>query len=394
MRAIILGAGRQGLAIAYDLLRHGGATRLTLVDAEGAAVRAGARRLRALAPGAPVRAVAEGVDGEHHARRLVAGHAVCVSALPYRLNPMLARAAVAERVPFCDLGGNTDLVREALRLDGAARRAGVGVVPDCGLAPGLGNVLAAMTVAEVPGIRHVRIRCGGLPATPRGPLGYSLLFSIEGLTNEYTGEAVVLRGGRLRRFEAFTEREECRGPPALGPLEAFFTSGGTSTAPWTFRGRLGTYEYKTVRRPGHFDRVRALIELGLLSPDPISVGPVEVTPRAVFHAVAGPRLDHGTVRDLAFLRVDGVDDRGSGVRYELLQRYHRGTGFTAMEQTTGYPAAVTASDLAFRRLPPGATTPERLGYGPAHLRDLRRRGLRIRRLALPRPAVETRPTGR
>ena len=85
------------------------------------------------------------------------------------------------------------------------------------------------------------------------------------------------------------------------------------------------------------------------------------------------------MEDLILLRVDGTDRRGRGVRYQMLQRFDPVTGFTAMEQTTGYPAAATAADLAFRRLPPGARTPERLGYGKAHLTDLRRRGLRLRR---------------
>jgi lysine 6-dehydrogenase len=382
VKAAVLGAGRQGLAIAWDLARRGGAREVTLVEADRGVLREGVRRLRRLAPGTRFRAVAAAPSGGREAVRLLRGHDVAVSAVPYRFNPALARAAVAAKVPFCDLGGNTDLVLEALDLDRAARRAGVGVVPDCGLAPGLGNVLASMAVAEVPGIRHVRIRCGGLPVRPRGPLGYALLFSIGGLTNEYTGEAVVLRGGRLRRYEAFTEPEPFDAPGGLGRLECFFTSGGTSTAPWTFRGRLETYEYKTVRYPGHYEKVRAMIELGLLGLDPVAVGAARVVPRDVFHAVAGPRLDAGRVRDLAILRVDGTDRRGRGVRYEMLQHLDPRTGFTAMEQTTGYPAAATASDLAFRRLPPGARTPERLGYGPAHLRDLRRRGLRIRRTAL------------
>lgn len=382
MNAIVLGAGRQGLAIAFDLARRGGAREVSLVEADRPVLREGVRRLRRLVPGARFRAVAEKVSGGKRDARLLRGQDVAVSAVPYRFNPGLARAAVAARVPFCDLGGNTDLVREALRLDAAARRAGIGIVPDCGLAPGLGNVLASMLMDEVPGIRHVRIRCGGLQQVPTGPLGYALLFSIGGLTNEYTGEAVVLRGGRLRRFEAFTEPEPFDAPGGLGRLECFFTSGGTSTAPWTFRGRLETYEYKTVRHPGHFDRVRAMIELGMLDLDPVEVSGRPVVPRDVFHAVAGPRLDRGPQRDLAVLRVDGTDRRGRGVRYEMLQRFDPRTGFTAMEQTTGYPAAVTARDLALRLLPPGARTPERLGYGPAHLRDLRARGLRIRRTPL------------
>jgi len=378
MRAAVLGAGKQGLAVAYDLVRHGGAGGLTLVEADRAVLREGARRLRRLLPGTPIRAVAAALGGKE-AVRLLRGHAVAVSALPYRLNPAMARAAVAARVHFVDLGGNTDLVLEELDLDRAAKTAGVGVVPDAGLAPGLANELASIAMDEVPGARRVVIRCGGLPVHPRGPLGYSILFSLAGLTNEYTGMCEVLRGGRIRRVEAFTEPEPFDAPGGLGTLTAFHTSGGASTAPRTFRGRLETYEYKTLRYPGHFEKVRAMIELGLLDLDPVDVRGVPVVPRDLFHAVAGPRLEEPGVKDLALLRVDTTDRKGRGVRYEMLEYRDPRTGFTAMERTTGYPAAAIAADLAAGRLPPGARTPERLGYGPGRVAELRRRGLRIRR---------------
>jgi lysine 6-dehydrogenase len=381
MRAAVLGAGKQGLAVAYDLGRHGGAESLTLVEADRSVLRDGTKRLRRLLPGTPVRAVAAALSGKD-AVRLLRGHAVAVSALPYRFNPAMARAAVAARVHFVDLGGNTDLVLEELDLDRAAKRAGVGVVPDAGLAPGLANELAAIAMDEVPGARTVVIRCGGLPVHPRGPLGYSILFSLAGLTNEYTGMCEVLRGGRIRRVEAFTEPEPFRAPGGLGTLTAFHTSGGASTAPRTFRGRLDTYEYKTLRYPGHYEKVRAMIELGLLDLDPVWVKGVPVVPRDLFHAVAGPRLEEPGVKDLALLRVDTTDRKGRGVRYEMLEYLDPRTGFTAMERTTGYPAASIAADLAAGRLAPGARTPERLGYGPGRVRDLRRRGLRIRRSAL------------
>jgi lysine 6-dehydrogenase len=255
MRCIVLGAGRQGLAIAYDLARHGGADEITLVDASAKVVRAGAKRLRALVPGLKVKQHAKALRG-NDATTLMRGHDVAVSGMPYRFNPALSKAAVRAKVSFCDLGGNTDLVKEQLKLKDAAKKAGVTIVPDCGLAPGLGNVLAAIAIGEVPGVQHVHIRCGGLPLEPKGPLGYSLLFSIEGLTNEYRGEAVVVRDGRIQRFEAFTEPENIKGPPGLGLLQCFFTSGGTSTAPWRYKGKLKTYEYKTVRYHGHFDRGR------------------------------------------------------------------------------------------------------------------------------------------
>ena len=378
MRAAVLGAGKQGLAIAYDLARHGGATSVTLVEADGPTLREGARRLRRLLPRTPIRPVRAALSGKD-AARLLRGHAVAVSALPYRFNPAMAKAAVAARTHFVDLGGNTDLVLEALELDRAAKRAGVGVIPDAGLAPGLANELASIAMGEVENARRVVIRCGGLPVNPRGPLGYSILFSLAGLTNEYTGMCEVIRKGRLVRVEAFTEPEPFRAPGGLGTLTAFHTSGGASTAPRTFRGRLDTYEYKTLRYAGHFEKVRAMIELGLLDLDPVSVRGTPVVPRDLFHAVAGPRLEEPGVEDLALLRVDTTDRRGRGIRYEMLEYRDPRTGFTAMERTTGYPAAAIAADLAAGNLAPGARTPERIGYGPCRVDDLRRRGLRIRR---------------
>jgi lysine 6-dehydrogenase len=381
MRALVLGAGRQGVAIAYDLLRFGGAEQLTLVDSSQKHLRAGARRLKELLPGAPIKQLVRALKATG-AVTLFRDQDVVVSALPYRFNPMLARAAVRARTHFCDLGGNTELVAEALELDEGARKAGICIIPNCGLAPGLGNVLAALAVEEVPGARHVRIRCGGLPMEPKGPLGYRLLFSIEGLTNEYRGQAVVLREGRLQRFEAFTEPESFRGPPGVGLLECFFTSGGTSTAPWTYEGRLETYEYKTVRYHGHFEKMRAMIDLGLLEEEPVTVERKKVSPRKVWEAVAGPHLE-GDGKDLALLRVDATDGRQRGIRYELLQYFDDATGFTAMEQATGFPAAVVAKAMARGELEPGAYTPEAAGFGEEHIRDLRARGLQIRRVALP-----------
>jgi lysine 6-dehydrogenase len=181
-------------------------------------------------------------------------------------------------------------------------------------------------------------------------------------------------------MEAFTECEPFRGPRSLGPLECFFTSGGTSTAPERLRGTLRTYEYKTIRYRGHFGKVRAMIDLGLLSHEPVEVDGRPVAPRALFHAAAGPRLDRGAV--LLLLTVDGTDARGRGTGFRLLQRRDGRTGFSAMEMATGYPTAVVARDLALGRHAPGARTPDRLGYGKAHLADLRRRGVRVRRVRL------------
>lgn len=341
-RYLILGAGRQGLAIAYDLSSNGG--EVTLLDPDAAALRKGAARLRRLTG-----TRFDTITGKSTVARM-RGHDVVVSAAPYRFNPALAEMAVRAGASFCDLGGNTSLVQQALKLDRRARAARVTIVPDCGLAPGLSNVLASIAIREVSNAKHVQIRCGGLPVEPRGPLKYGLLFDVSGLINEYSGDGVVLRNGKLRREPALTGLEPFRCK--LGVLEAFVTSGGTSTAPWTYRGKLLTYEYKTVRYKGHceridFDALRKLPSAG---------------------------------RDLAILRVDCTDARGRGVRYQMLQYHDDETGFSAMEQTTGYAAAAIAEELPHMR--PGAYTPERCGFGPEYVRALRKRGLSIRRRVL------------
>jgi len=384
MRYAVLGAGRQGLAIAHDLARLGGARSLTLVDAVAEALAEGVERLARLAPRLEIRPVNVRLEGVEDAVDLLRGHDAAVSALPYRFNAALSRASIRAGVHWCDLGGHTPTTHEQVSLGREARVAKVTVVPDCGLAPGLCNVLAAMGVEELPGARHVHIRCGGLPVPPKGPLGYSLLFSIEGLTNEYTGEAVRLRDGKLERVEAFTEVEPFRGPREFGPLECFLTAGGTSLAPAHYEGRLETYDYKTIRYRGHFAKLRPVIDLGLLSQDAVAVGRVRVAPRDVFHAVVGPRLADPDVKDVAILQVDVTAPEGRGVRYRMVQRYDGKTGFTAMEQTTGYPTAAIAHALVRGGLPHGTMTPDRLGLGATHLKELRRRGLRIRRAAIGR----------
>lgn len=378
-RYAILGAGRQGVAAAYDLLRFGDAREVVLADADEARARDAVATLERL--GAVGRASARAVDAASEAsvRGALAGADAAMSAVPYFLNVGVTRAAIAAGASLCDLGGNTDVVRSQHALDADARAAGVRVVPDCGLAPGLNQTLAAYAIGLLPETREVRMFCGGLPQEPRGPLGYSLLFSIHGLVNEYLGRATVLRGGEIAEVEAFTEPEAVDTP--IGPLEAFVTSGGTSTAPWTWRGRLDRYDYKTLRYPGHFERVRAMIDLGLLDAAPARVGAAEVSPRALFCAVAGPRLDCGRVRDVVVLKVVARGrkaGRDAEVAIDLVDRFDESTGFSAMERTTGFSAAIVCAMLARGEAPVGVNPIETAIDPHACVTEIRRRGFDLR----------------
>ncbi|HVY60230.1 MAG TPA: saccharopine dehydrogenase NADP-binding domain-containing protein, partial [Planctomycetota bacterium] len=168
----MIGAGRQGTAAAYDLAKFAGAREVAIFDRDPALSSSAAVRVNQLA--GRQAATAGILDAGDPARAATAlrGVDAVLSAVPYFLNPGLARAAIEAGASFCDLGGNTAVVDEELSLDGEARARGVSIVPDCGLAPGMANTLAAHLVERTPGARSVAIRVGGLPQDPRPPLGY------------------------------------------------------------------------------------------------------------------------------------------------------------------------------------------------------------------------------
>lgn len=353
-RAGVLGAGRQGLCAAYDFVRYGGASALTLLDGRAEALADAERRLRALLPGIVVDTVRADAQDETALSRALAGCATALCALPYRFAPIAARAAVAARCSLVDLGGNTEVSHQLLSLHEAARAAGVALIPDTGLAPGLGNTLAADGLESLDQPEAVRIWCGGLPQRPIPPLGYRLVFSAEGLINEYSGEAIYLQGGELVRVPTLSEITPFEFP-GVGRLEAAPTSGGTSTAPETFQGQVATYEYRTLRYPGHFEKFRSFKDLGLFAETPIEGS--DARPRDLLIRLLTPLIDHPEVPDMIVLRVETLGRRGGRrVRrtHDLLDRQDPDTGFTAMERCTAHPAAIVAEMAACGEVAPGA----------------------------------------
>ena len=355
----VLGAGRQGLALAYDLAKNCDAVQVTLADVSETALAAAVERLRSLLPKCDCEIATRRCDVSNAPQvdAAIAGHDVVLSAAPYRFNVELARRAVSGRASFCDLGGNTAVVRAELALHDVAARAGISVVPDCGLAPGLGNILAAHGIARIDAPRAVHVRCGGLPERPIGPLGYKLLFNFQGLINEYSGLGEFLRDGQRVDIPTLTELERITFPEPIGACEAAVTSGGTSTCAESFAGRVATYDYKTVRYPGHFAIVRAMFELGCFHERvELSDGRV-IEPKAVLRALLEDRLDYPEVRDITVLRasIHGIDGGQPCVlRYDLFDRCDERTGFTAMERTTAFPTALIAYMQARKLIAPGA----------------------------------------
>lgn len=381
-RYVVLGAGRQGLALAFDLAKNCDAAAVTLADADEQVARAGLERVRRLAGAVNCAwdAVRCDVSSTTDTAAAMRGATVVLSAVPYRYNVALTRIAIDAGAHFNDLGGNTGVVRSQLALHDHARAAGVSIIPDCGLAPGLGNILAAYGVSRMDSPQHAHVRCGGLPERPVGPLGYKLLFNFQGLVNEYSGFGEFLRAGAPAAVPTLTEVEPIEFPPPVGRCEAAVTSGGTSTCAESFLGRLKTYDYKTVRYPGHWAIVKALFELGCFEEQVRLANGAMVEPRCVLRGLMEERLAFPEVRDITVLRavVEGSHaGRPRRLQFDLFDRHDETTGFTAMERTTAFPTALVAHMQARELIPPGAQPLEKCVPLQKYMDELPRHNIRV-----------------
>ena len=380
MRMLVLGRGLQGSACAYDLLQNPEVKQVRLADLHVDHLP------EFLAPYSGQRLVPTPIDvRDGDAVRAMMGECDAVmSAIPYYFNYELARLAVGAGVHFCDLGGNTEIVFQQKGLDAEARARGVSVIPDCGLAPGMVNILAQYGISQLDTVRSVKIVVGGLPQQPEPPLNYQIVYSLEGVLDYYTTLSWVLRDGKRHQVKALSERETVTFPAPVGALEAFHTAGGLSTLAFRYEGKIPTMEYKTLRYPGHAHIMEAIRDLGLLDLAPVDVKGLKVIPRDVVVSVVGPRLTKPHGRDLVALRVT-VDGTLGGTparrSWELLDYYDSARGISAMMRTTGYSLSITGQMQVRGEVgPPGVHTPDECIPAPAYIAELAKRGVKIREL--------------
>jgi lysine 6-dehydrogenase len=264
-----------------------------------------------------------------------------------------------------DLGGNNDMVSAQLGLDSEAEQAGVIIVPDCGLAPGMVAVLAADAMAKFDKVDSMKIRVGGLPQSPRPPLNYMMVFSAEGLINEYWEPCVIIEDGKKKTVNPMTGVEllEFDG---IGKLEAFYTSGGTSTLPDSFLNKIVFLDYKTIRYPGHCALIRPMLEIGLGSRQKVNVDGVSVEPRSVFKAVLNRSLSFDDL-DLVLVRVtvEGQIDGKNKIRiYEIVDRQESKTALTSMMRLTSFPASIVAMMAASGEITQRGVKPQEIVVNP------------------------------
>jgi len=391
MKLLVIGAGMMGSAAAYDMARQDAVSAVTLADNNLKLAKEVAARVNRLTGEKKMRAVFVDASKEKDAARLMKGHDGVLSAVPYFLNLGLAKAAIEAQCHFADLGGNNTVVRQELALANQAEKKGVGLAPDCGLSPGMASILAGELVRRLGGHADaLRLYVGGLPEKPTPPFHYQLVFSVEGLINEFVEPARTLRKGKLAIIEPLTEPEEfhMHGFP---PLVAFHTSGGTSTLPETFEGKVGECFEKTLRYPGHYDLLCELKELGLFSSEKMQIGNAEVSPRSLMSKIL-ERKFAGKGPDVTILRIEAHESvKAPGMRgllggklegrvatFSLVDYYDPKTDMSSMMRTTAYPASVVlqmmCSGAVGKR---GAVLQERDVPAELFLEEMDRRNIKI-----------------
>ncbi len=377
MRMLVLGAGLQGSACAYDLLQNPDVTEVRLADLQIGHLPA------FLAPYSKDRLVPTPLDVRDKSATLALMKEAdaAMSAIPYYFNLDLAKLAVEAGTHFSDLGGNTQIVFDQKKLHAEAEKKNISVIPDCGLAPGMVNILAEYAINRLDHVESVRIFVGGIPENPEPPLNYQIVYSLEGVLDYYTTLSWVIRDGKRTQVTALSEIEPVKFEAPVGELEAFHTAGGLSTMAFRYEGKIPTMEYKTLRYPGHAKIMEAIRGLGLLDTEPVDVKGVRVSPRDLVVSVLGPKLTKPDGRDIVALRVT-VEGTKAGKRqriaFELVDRFDATRGISAMERTTGYSLSITGQMQARGEIKSGVYTPDECIPAERYIAELAKRGVMIR----------------
>ena len=361
----VIGSGRQGTAAAYDIVRFGSPSKLTIIDNNEDNLKRCESIIKELTDFEIDKLVLDIQDKE---KILLALKDVDIflSSVPYPLNPYLTDIAIESKTHMVDLGGHTQNVIKQIKRSSEAKDAGITIVPDCGMGPGMNVSMALLSMEDFDVVKEVRVWDGGLPLKPTPPWNYNLFFNIEGLTNEYDGNAYFIRDAKVTEVPCFEDLEILDFPDSVGKLEAAVTSGGLSTMPWTYEGEIELLENKTLRYLGHWNEMILFRELGLFSRTPLEINNIKIVPREFYHRLLEPKLVTKEPSDICIMRTEsiGIVD-GDRVRktVDCVEYFDKKTGFLAMEQWTGYHASMVMQHIMNGKIETGAIPIEKAMSG-------------------------------
>ncbi len=377
MKVVILGAGLMGKEAARDLVKSDEVTKVYLADLNVRQAEEFAEEL-----------ISDKLDillldatNDVQLRDVMALGDVVINALFYTFNEKVARMAVDIGVHSIDLGGHIGGATDAvLGLEEQAAAKGVTIIPDLGVAPGMINILAGYGAEKLDTVESIKLYVGGIPVNPEPPLNYNVVFSLEGVFDHYTDSSHVIRRGKLLEVPSLSEIEPIYFEK-YGELEAFHTSGGTSTLTKSFPN-VETLEYKTIRYKGHAEKFQLLVDLGLLARDgEVIVAGNTVKVRDVMRELLSPQLRLGDKSDAVLLRVI-VSGNKNGVpvtyEYDLITEKDTTVNETAMARATANTVSIVAQMIGNGVITKrGVHPPENIVPGALYIEEMKKRGVVI-----------------
>ena len=351
----IIGSGRQGTAAAYDIVSHGKPQSLTIIDSNKDNLKKCKDKIKKLTD-FDVDIINIDINDENKLIKSLFDIDIFLSSVPYKFNLYLTDVAIKSKTSMVDLGGHTNNVIEQLKKSKEAKEAGITIVPDCGMGPGMNVSMALLAMEGFDQVEEVRVWDGGLPQDPQPPWNYNLFFNIAGLTNEYDGNAYFLRKGKVTEVPCF-EDIETLGFDGIGNLEAAVTSGGLSTMPWTYENKIKLLENKTLRYSGHWEQMIAFRHLGLFREDKLKIENIEISPRDFYHSLLEPQLEQKNLKDICIMKTQATGQlNGKKVTktIECIEKYNEQTKFLAMEMWTGFHASMVMQHIGASKIDLGA----------------------------------------
>ena len=355
MKITVIGAGAIGSAVANDLLTEADVAQVQVCDARARALQALSDRVREDNRCSSFQINARDLT---ELDPIIEGSDCVIGCAQPQINPALAELCLTREIHYCDLGAGEALVEQQLALDEQAREKGTWIVPNCGLDPGLVNILSLYGVAQFDEVEAVRIRLGDVPLHPEPPFNFRLSWSAEKLLDDYTDPVHLIENGQIKDAEPLTHEERIHFSEPFDEMEAFYTGSGLLTLARDLLGTVQTLDHKLIRWPGHAAQMRFLLALGFGEDRYIDVR-THLTYRDVLLRRMRQRLG-GAYQDAVLMRVliqGKKENRERSLLYEMIEHYDEALGVTAMQRCTSLPTATVALLIASGQVPGGGAAP-------------------------------------
>jgi saccharopine dehydrogenase-like NADP-dependent oxidoreductase len=354
MKIIVLGAGLVGAPMAIDLARDSEFT-VSVADLSSQA-------LSKLDKQHPIESIQRDLSKPEDVKALVDGFDMVVNAVPGFMGFQTLKSIIEAGKDVVDIAFFSE---DPFELDELAKEKGVTAIVDCGVAPGMSNILIGHVDSLLDKTEQILIYVGGLPEIREWPYEYKAPFSPIDVIEEYVRPARYVENGHLVVHPALSE-PELIDFPGIGTLEVFNTDGLRSLAKTMNAPNM---KEKTMRYPGHIEKMRMLRETGFFSQDEIDIKGVRIRPIDLTSKLLFPKWEYSKGEaDITVMQVT-VEGAKSGqrlrYRYDLIDRYDAVTETSSMARTTGYTATMAVRLLAngmYTRK--GLSAPEYIGRHP------------------------------